>query len=245
MKNLVEVKNIKKNYGKNEAVKGISFNIKEDEILGLLGPNGSGKTTTIGMLLGLLKPTSGEIFINGQKLEGNRIEILEQINFISPYIELPKKLTVKQNLTVYGKLYKINNINERIEFLSEKLRLEGLLNNITGELSSGQKNRVSLAKALINEPKVLLLDEPTASLDPEVGDFVRSFLEDYKKEKKISILLASHNMNEVTRLCKSILMMKDGIIIDEGNPKELINKHGRKNLEEVFLKLSRSKKELN
>ena len=245
MKNLVEVKNIKKNYGKNEAVKGISFNIKEDEILGLLGPNGSGKTTTIGMLLGLLKPTSGEILINGQKLEGNRIEILEQINFISPYIELPKKLTVKQNLTVYGKLYKINNINERIEFLSEKLRLEDLLNNITGELSSGQKNRVSLAKALINEPKVLLLDEPTASLDPEVGDFVRSFLEDYKKEKKISILLASHNMNEVTRLCKSILMMKDGIIIDEGNPKELINKHGRKNLEEVFLKLSRSKNELN
>ena len=197
------------------------------------------------MLLGLLKPTSGEILINSQKLEGNRIEILEQINFISPYIELPKKLTVKQNLTVYGKLYKINNINERIEFLSEKLRLGGLLNSITGELSSGQKNRVSLAKALINEPKVLLLDEPTASLDPEVGDFVRSFLEDYKKEKKISILLASHNMNEVTRLCKSILMMKDGIIIDEGNPKELINKHGRKNLEEVFLKLSRSKNELN
>ena len=245
MKNLVEVKNIKKNYGKNEAVKGISFNIKEDEILGLLGPNGSGKTTTIGMLLGLLKPTSGEIFINGQKLEGNRIEILEQINFISPYIELPKKLTVKQNLTVYGKLYKINNINERIEFLSEKLRLGRLLNSITGELSSGQKNRVSLAKALINEPKVLLLDEPTASLDPEVGDFVRSFLEDYKKEKKISILLASHNMNEVTRLCKSILMMKDGIIIDKGNPEELINKHGRKNLEEVFLKLSMSKNELN
>ncbi len=245
MKNLVEVKNIKKNYGKNEAVKGISFSIKEDEILGLLGPNGSGKTTTIGMLLGLLKPTSGEIFINGQKLEGNRIEILEQINFISPYIELPKKLSVKQNLTVYGKLYKINNINERIEFLSEKLRLEKLLNNITGELSSGQKNRVSLAKALINEPKVLLLDEPTASLDPEVGDFVRSFLEDYKKEKKISILLASHNMNEVSRLCKSILMMKDGIIIDKGKPEELINKHGRKNLEEVFLKLSRSKNEPN
>ena len=245
MKNLVEVKNIKKKYGKNDAVKGISFNIKEDEILGLLGPNGSGKTTTIGMLLGLLKPTSGEILINGQKLKENRIQILEQINFISPYIELPKKLTVKQNLTVYGKLYKVNNINERIEFLSEKLRLGGLLNSITGELSSGQKNRVSLAKALINEPKVLLLDEPTASLDPEVGDFVRSFLEDYKKEKKISILLASHNMNEVTRLCKTILMMKDGIIIDKGNPEELISKHGRKNLEEVFLKLSRSKNELN
>ena len=245
MKNLVEVKNIKKNYGKNEAVKGISFSIKEDEILGLLGPNGSGKTTTIGMLLGLLKPTSGEIFINGQKLEGNRIEILEQINFISPYIELPKKLTVKQNLIVYGKLYKIKKIDARIEYLSEKLRMNDLLNNVTGELSSGQKNRVSLAKALINEPKVLLLDEPTASLDPEVGDFVRSFLEEYKKEKKISILLASHNMNEVTRLCKSILMMKDGIIIDKGNPEELINKHGRRNLEEVFLKLSRGNDELN
>ena len=245
MKNLVEVIDIKKNYGNKEAVKGISFNIKEDEILGLLGPNGCGKTTTIGMLLGLLKPTSGKIFINGQVLEGNRIKILEQINFISPYIELPKKLTVKQNLVVYGKLYKIKNIDDRIEFLSEKLRLNDLLNNITGELSSGQKNRVSLAKALINEPKVLLLDEPTASLDPEVGDFVRTFLENYKKEKKISILLASHNMNEVTRLCKSILMMKEGIIIDEGKPDELISKHGRENLEEVFLKLSRSKKELN
>ena len=245
MKNLVEVKDIKKNYEKKEAVRGISFNIKEDEILGLLGPNGCGKTTTIGMLLGLLKPTSSEIFINGQVLEGNRIKILEQINFISPYIELPKKLTVKQNLIVYSKLYKIKNINERIDFLSEKLRLNDLLNNITGELSSGQKNRVSLAKALINEPKVLLLDEPTASLDPEVGDFVRTFLEDYKREKKISILLASHNMSEVTRLCKSILMMKDGIIIDKGKPEELISKHGRENLEEVFLKLSRSKNEPN
>ena len=245
MKNLVEVKEIKKNYGKKEAVKGISFNIKQDEILGLLGPNGCGKTTTIGMLLGLLKPTSGKIFINGQMLDGNRIKILEQINFISPYIELPKKLTVKQNLVVYSKLYKIKNIRERIEFLSEKLRLNNLLESITGELSSGQKNRVSLAKALINEPKVLLLDEPTASLDPEVGDFVRSFLENYKKEKKISILLASHNMNEVSRLCKSILMMKDGVIIDKGNPDDLIRKHGRDNLEEVFLKLSRSQNELD
>ena len=175
MKNLIEVKNIKKNYGKKEAVKGISFNVQENEILGLLGPNGSGKTTTIGMLLGLLKPTSGQIFIDNLKLENHRIEILEMINFISPYIELPKKLTVKQNLNVYAKLYKVQNIKERIEYLSEKLRIEELLDSITGELSSGQKNRVSLAKALINEPRVLLLDEPTASLDPEVGDFVRTF----------------------------------------------------------------------
>ncbi len=240
MKNLVEVKNLKKNYGLKEAVKNISFSIKENEILGLLGPNGSGKTTTIGMLLGLLKPTNGEILVDGKKIEDNRIEILKKINFISPYIELPKKLTVKQNLIVYCKLYNVLNIKKRIEYLVEKLKLEDLLNNVTGELSSGQKNRVSLAKALINNPSVLFLDEPTASLDPEIGDYVRSFLESYKKEKKISILLASHNMSEVTRLCKKVLMMKDGIIIDEGVPEELIKKHGRKNLEEVFLKLSRN-----
>jgi len=245
MQNLVEVKNLKKSYGSKEAVKGISFKIKDDEILGLLGPNGSGKTTTIGMMLGLLKPSNGEIIIDGKKIEDNRIEILKKINFISPYIELPKKLTVKQNLIVYGKLYSVSDIKKRIEYLSEKLRLGDLLNKITGELSSGQKNRASLAKALINKPKILLLDEPTASLDPEIGDFVRTFLEDYKKEKKISILLASHNMNEVTRLCKSTLMMKDGIIIDSGSPEELIRKHGRQNLEEVFLKLTRSKNEFN
>ena len=245
MQTLVEVKNLKKSYGFKEAVKGISFKIKDNEILGLLGPNGSGKTTTIGMMLGLLKPSNGEIIIDGKKIEENRIEILKKINFISPYIELPKKLTVRQNLIVYGKLYSVSDIKRRIEYLSEKLRLGDLLNKITGEHSSGQKNRVSLAKALINEPKVLLLDEPTASLDPEIGDFVRTFLENYKKEKKISILLASHNMNEVTRLCKSTLMMKDGIIIDSGSPEELINKHGRKNLEEVFLKLTRSNNESN
>ena len=242
MENLVEVKNLKKKYGSKEAVKDISFNIKENEILGLLGPNGSGKTTTIGMMLGLLKPSEGEILINGKKIEENRIETLQKINFISPYVELPKKLTVKQNLIVYCKLYNVSDVKNRIEYLVEKLRLEDLLNRVTGELSSGQKNRASLAKALINNPRVLLLDEPTASLDPEIGDFVRSFLENYKKEKKISILLASHNMNEVTRLCKTVLMMKDGIIIDKGYPEELIKKHGRKNLEEVFLKLTKTKK---
>lgn len=243
MNYLVEVNKLKKNYSSKEAVKGISFKIKENEILGLLGPNGCGKTTTIGMLLGLLKPSAGEIKIDNMSFEKNRIEILSKINFISPYIELPKKLTVQQNLTVYGKLYNIKNLKERIEYLTEKLRLEELLKRVTGELSSGQKNRASLAKALINKPKVLFLDEPTASLDPEIGDFVRSFLEIYKQENKISILLASHNMNEVSRLCKSVLMMKNGSIIDEGTPNSLINKHGRKNLEEVFLKLSRSENE--
>ena len=244
MKNSIEVINLSKSYGVKEAVKNINFKIAENEIIGLLGPNGCGKTTTIGMLLGLLKPTKGDVLINGMRIEENRINILKRINFISPYIELPKKLTVKQNLIVYGKLYNVTNIYSRIEYLANKLRLEDLLNRITGELSSGQKNRVSLAKALINDPGVLLLDEPTASLDPEIGDFVRTFLEDYKKEKKISILLASHNMGEVTRLCSSILMMKDGVVIDEGKPEDLIKKHGRQNLEEVFLKLTRNKNEL-
>ena len=240
MQNSIKVTNLKKSYGTKEAVKNINFEIKENEIIGLLGPNGSGKTTTIGMILGLLKPTSGEVLINGLKIEENPIEILQKINFISPYIELPKKLTVKQNLIVYGKLYSVKKLNEKIDYLVSKLRLDNLLNRVTGELSSGQKNRISLAKAIINDPNVLLLDEPTASLDPEIGDFVRTFLENYKKEKKVSILLASHNMDEVTRLCSSIMMMKNGSIIDQGKPSDLIKKHGRKNLEEVFLKLARN-----
>ena len=240
MQNSIKVINLKKSYGSKEAVKNINFEIKENEIVGLLGPNGAGKTTTIGMILGLLKPSSGEVLINGLKIEKYRYDILQKINFISPYIELPKKLTVKQNLIVYGKLYSVKNLNEKIDYLVNKLRLENLLNRITGELSSGQKNRISLAKAIINDPNVLLLDEPTASLDPEIGDFVRTFLENYKKENKVSILLASHNMDEVTRLCSSIMMMKNGSIIDEGKPKDLIKKHGRQNLEEVFLKLVRN-----
>tara|TARA_B100001029_G_C14994531_1_gene414143 strand:+ start:228 stop:950 length:723 start_codon:yes stop_codon:yes gene_type:complete len=240
MQNSIKVLNLKKSFGLKEAVKNVNFEIKENEIIGLLGPNGSGKTTTIGMILGLLKPSSGEVLINGLRIEENRTEILQKINFISPYIELPKKLTVKQNLIVYGKLYCVKNLNKKIDYLVSKLRLENLLNRITGELSSGQKNRIGLAKAIINDPRVLLLDEPTASLDPEIGDFVRTFLENYKKENKVSILLASHNMDEVTRLCSSIMMMKNGLIIDQGKPKDLVKKHGRQNLEEVFLKLVRN-----
>ena len=244
MNTLVSVNNLSKNFSSFEAVKEISFSINESEILGLLGPNGCGKTTTIGMMLGLLKPTSGEVIINGLNVENNRINLLKKMNFISPYIELPKKLTVKENLMVYGKLYSVNNINNRIDYLAETLRLSEFINKKTGELSSGQKNRVSLAKAVVNNPDILLLDEPTASLDPETGDFVRTFIEKISSEKKMSILLASHNMNEVKRLCKSILMMKDGKIIDRGSPSEIINKHGKKNLEEVFLKLNRTKNEL-
>ena len=245
MTNSIEVINLSKNYKSKQAVDNINFKINENEIVGLLGPNGCGKTTTIGMMLGLLKPTSGKVLINGMDIQKNKISLLHKMNFISPYIELPKKLTVRQNLTVYGKLYNVNNLNEQIDYLSNKLRLNKLLDNITGELSSGQKNRVSLAKALINNPTVLLLDEPTASLDPETGDFVRTFLESYKKEKKISVLLASHNMDEVKRLCNSVLMMKDGTIVDSGTPDNLIAKHGRKNLEEVFLELVRNKNEFN
>ena len=242
MKNSIEVINLSKSYKTKKAVNNISFKIDENEIVGLLGPNGCGKTTTIGMILGLLKPTSGQVLINGKNIENNKISILHKMNFISPYIELPKKLTVKQNLIVYGKLYNIKNLNERINFLSEKLRLGDLLDKITGELSSGQKNRVSLAKALINDPTVLLLDEPTAALDPETADFIRTFLEKLKEEKKISVLLASHNMDEVKRLCNSVMMMKDGNIVDGGTPEDLIEKYGQKNLEEVFLEIVRKDK---
>ena len=233
MTNSIEVINLSKSYRSKKAVTNINFKINENEIVGLLGPNGCGKTTTIGMILGLLKPISGEVLINGTNIEKDKISLLHKMNFISPYIELPKKLKVKQNLIVYGKLYNVKNLNERIDSLASKLRLKDLLDKITGELSSGQKNRVSLAKALINDPTVLLLDEPTASLDPETGDFVRTFLEEYKKEK-ISVLLASHNMEEVKRLCSTVLMMKDGMIVDKGSPENLIKKYGRKNLEEVF-----------
>ncbi len=242
MKNSIEVINLSKSYKTKKAVNNISFKIDENEIVGLLGPNGCGKTTTIGMILGLLKPTSGQVLINGKNIENNKISILHKMNFISPYIELPKKLTVKQNLIVYGKLYNIKNLNERINFLSEKLRLGDLLDKITGELSSGQKNRVSLAKALINDPTVLLLDEPTAALDPETADFIRTFLEKLREEKKISVLLASHNMDEVKRLCNSVMMMKDGNIVDGGTSEDLIEKYGQKNLEEVFLKIVRKNK---
>ena len=237
----LEVINLEKKYNNKVAVKDISFKVNQDEIIGILGPNGCGKTTTIGMILGLLKPSKGKILINGEDIERKRVDLLDQLNFISPYIELPKKLTVYQNLKVYGKLYDVKNLNEQIELLSNQLRLENILHRITGELSSGQKNRVSLAKSIINNPKVLLLDEPTASLDPETGDYVRSFLEKYQKEKKASIVLASHNMSEVERLCSSVLMMNNGSIIDNGSPNELIKKHGRKNMDEVFLKLNRDK----
>tara|TARA_B100000029_G_scaffold503722_1_gene581226 strand:+ start:436 stop:1167 length:732 start_codon:yes stop_codon:yes gene_type:complete len=237
----IEIKNLNKKYDEVSAVKDLNFKINKGSIIGLLGPNGCGKTTTIGMILGLIKPTLGNVFINEKNIdnENNRTNILEKINFISPYVELPKKLTVEENLKVYGKLYGVNNLQEKIYNLMKELNLLDFKRRKTGELSSGQKNRVSLAKALINEPEVLLLDEPTASLDPDVGDYIRAYIENFASKKNTTILLASHNMNEVERLCHEVMMMKNGEIIDRDTCKNLINKHGRKNLEEVFLKIVR------
>ena len=240
----IEVKNISKKFNSLTAVDNISFEIENNKTLGLLGPNGCGKTTSIGMMLGLITPTSGNIIINGIELEPkNRIKLLSLMNFASPYIELPKKLTVKQNLEVYARLYGVKDIHHRTNEMIEDLNLQSFLNKKTGELSSGQKNRVALAKSLINKPKLLFLDEPTASLDPDVGDFVRAYIEDYKKNNELTILLASHNMKEVERLCDQIIMMKQGQIVDSGTCDELIKKHGRQNLEETFLKIARGKNE--
>ncbi len=235
----IEVNNLAKRFKNALAVNNISFKINKGTIIGLLGPNGCGKSTTIGMMLGLIKPTSGTVVINGQNIENNRTSLLEKMNFISPYIELPKKLTVEENLKVYGRLYGVKNLEDKISEIMEKLNLTEFKKRKTGELSSGQKNRVSLAKALINDPEILLLDEPTASLDPDVGDNIRTFIEDFASKKGATILLASHNMNEVERLCHEVMMMKDGKIIDKGKSSDLVNKHGRKNLEEVFLKIVR------
>ncbi len=241
----VEVKNLKKKFKKIEAVKDISFQISKNQTLGLLGPNGCGKTTSIGMMLGLIEPSGGSILIDNKNInKSEKNYLLERINFASPYVELPKKLTVRQNLEIYGRLYGLKNLSERIDEIGEELNLITFLDKKTGELSSGQKNRVSLAKSLINKPKLLFLDEPTASLDPDIGDFVRNYIESYKSKNDLTILLASHNMSEVERLCDKVIMMKEGKIVDRGTCKELIDKHGRNNLEDTFLKIARSKNEM-
>ena len=241
----IEVKNLSKKFNNFLAVNNINFKIEKNKTLGLLGPNGCGKTTTIGMMLGLIKPTEGKILMDNCDINSfKKIKILSEVNFASPYIELPKKLTVKQNLEIYARLYGVKNINKRIEDISNDLDLKKFLNKKNGELSSGQKNRVSLAKSLVNKPKVLFLDEPTASLDPDIGDFVRKYIENYKSNNELTVLLASHNMSEVERLCDSIIMMKEGTIVDQGTCKQLIDKHGRNNLEDTFLKIARNKNEL-
>ena len=241
----IEIKNLSKKFNEVYAVKNVNFTIGTNKTIGLLGPNGCGKTTSIGMMLGLIKPTTGDIIIQNKNINTfERNKLLSIMNFASPYVELPKKLSVKQNLQIYGRLYGVNDLSLRIDELAEDLNLKDFINKKTGELSSGQKNRVSLAKSLINKPEILLLDEPTASLDPDIGDYVRSYVQSYKSKNKVTILLASHNMAEVERLCDSVIMMKKGKIIDQGTSKEIINRHGRANLEETFLKIVRSKDEV-
>ena len=241
----IKVENLTKKFNNYLAVNNISFTLDKNKTLGLLGPNGCGKTTSIGMMLGLITPSSGKVLINDQNVDSaNHNDLLSRMNFASPYIELPKKLTVKQNLEVYGRLYGIKNLKNRIDEISNDLNLNNFLSKNTGELSSGQKNRVSLAKSLINKPDILFLDEPTASLDPDIGDFVRQYIETYKSKNQITILLASHNMREVERLCDTVIMMKEGKIVDRGTCKDLISKHGRDNLEDTFLKIARSKNEM-
>ncbi len=240
----IEIKNLTKFYNNYLAVDNINFQIEQYKTVGLLGPNGCGKTTTIGMMLGLVTPSDGEIVIEEKNINSfKRDQILKRFNFASPYVELPKKLTVKQNLEIYGRFYGVENLSNRINEISSDLDIKDFFERKTGELSSGQKNRVSLAKSLINKPEILLLDEPTASLDPDIGDFIRGYIENYKSNNKITVLLASHNMSEVERLCDSVIMMKKGKIIDNGTCENLIKKHGRNNLEETFLKLARSKDE--
>jgi len=239
----VSLKKLTKKFKSIVAVNELSLEIQKNKTIGILGPNGCGKTTTIGMILGLINPTSGSVEIDDQDINKiNRSEILKKINFASPYIELPKKLTVMENLVVYSKLYDIPKKEQRIEELVIDLNLTKIVFKKNGELSSGQKNRVALAKSLINKPKLLLLDEPTASLDPDVGDYVRTYIEKYKKNNEITLILASHNMIEVERLCEEVIMMREGNIVDRGSCQDLIKKHGRKNLEETFLKIVRDKK---
>ena len=237
----IEVSNLVKRFGSVEAVRGITFEVKQGSTTALLGGNGAGKTTTIGMILGLVKPTSGTIHVLGHDIARARHKALPFMNFESPYVDLPKRLTVRQNLDVYAGLYGIRQVRERIESLSEQLDLKEFLDRPVGQLSAGQKTRVGLAKALLNRPSVLFLDEPTASLDPDTADWVRSLFESYRAETGASILLASHNMAEVERLCDHVVMMNRGQIVDEATPADLLAKYGRGTLEDVFLDIARGR----
>lgn len=236
----ITVQNLTKKYAHTLAVDDICFTLPRGHILGLLGGNGAGKTTTISMLLGLLVPTTGNITILGHNMATDRFAALTQMNFSSPYIALPARLTVEENLRVYGHLYNVPKLARRIDELAEQFNLSSLLSRFAGELSAGQKTRVALAKSLINNPALLLLDEPTASLDPDTGDFVRTALEQIRAQQNTSILLASHNMAEVERLCDEVLMMKSGKIVDRGTPAELITRYGRDDMEQVFLDIARN-----
>lgn len=235
----IHVDKLTKKFDDKIAVDEISFEVKAGTITALLGGNGAGKTTTISMLLGLLLPTSGRIEVLGEDMITSRHRILSRMNFGSPYVDLPKRLTVRENLRVFAGLYGLRQAHQRIKELAGALALEEFIDQPTGQLSSGQLTRVALAKALINAPTLLLLDEPTASLDPDTGDWVRSYLEEYANKTGATILLASHNMNEVDRLCSNVLVMKKGKIVDYGTPKGLVQRYGQKTLEQVFLNIAR------
>ncbi len=235
----IHVEKLTKIFDSKIAVDGISFEVKAGTITALLGGNGAGKTTTISMLLGLLLPTSGRIQVLGEDMITSRHRVLSRINFGSPYVDLPKRLTVRENLRVFAGLYGLRQADHRIKELASALALEEFINQPTGQLSSGQLTRVALAKALINAPTLLLLDEPTASLDPDTGDWVRSYLEEYARKTGATILLASHNMNEVDRLCSNVLVMKQGKIVDCGTPTGLVERYGQETLEQVFLDIAR------
>ena len=245
MTDVIRASGLTKRYGATLAVDDISFSAPKGAIIGLLGGNGAGKTTTIAMLMGLLIPTAGTIHVLGHDMATDRFAALARMNFSSPYVSLPARLSVAENLRVYGHLYGVRRIDARIAELAQQLDLTDLLDRPAGQLSAGQKTRVALAKSLINRPELLLLDEPTASLDPDTGDMVRSWLERFRAETGCTILLASHNMAEVERLCSQVLMMKEGRIVDRGSPADLLARYGRDDLEEVFLDIARNRREGN
>ena len=234
--NLINVVNLVKNFDEQSVIKNISFNVKKNSIVGILGKNGAGKTTLLGMLLGLITPTKGDIFILGKNLKLNKKEILSEINFQSPYVDLPKKMTVEQNLSFYSRLYGVKNFNIVIENLVDDLKIRDLIKKNYGSLSAGQKTKINLCKALLNKPKLLLLDEPTASLDPETSIFIRNYLLEYQKKNSSSILITSHNLDEVQAMCSNIILLKSGEIVSEGNIKQILKNHNYKTLIELFLK---------
>ncbi|MBL8665524.1 MAG: ABC transporter ATP-binding protein [Candidatus Odyssella sp.] len=238
----IEVRRLAKRYGAVTAIEDLSFAVPRGSITALLGGNGAGKTTTLAILLGVLLPSSGEARVLGIDILKHRYRVLPRMNFGSPYVELPKRLTVRENLAVFAQLYGVRDATRRIAALAEELQMGDFVNRPTGTLSAGQKTRAALAKALVNRPEVLLLDEPTASLDPDTGDWVRAYLERYVAENEATILLASHNMGEVERMASLVLMMKAGRLVDRGTAGELLAKYGRDNLEEVFLDIARDRR---
>jgi ABC-2 type transport system ATP-binding protein len=238
---VIEVRDLRKSYRQVDAVRGISFAVGRGATTALLGGNGAGKTTTLSMLLGVLTPSGGAIRILGEDMLRHRYRVLPRINFTSPYVDLPKRLTVSENLRVYARLYGVENPRSRVDELAEELDLGELLKRPYGNLSAGQRTRVSLAKALLNRPEVLLLDEPTASLDPDVGDRVRTLLEEYQRKSGCTMLLASHNMGEVERMCDEVIMLRAGLVVDQGSPAALLERYGRGNMDEVFLDIARER----